>query len=155
MEILCVECNIPMESVYEGYVCMECGRCQYFLIVPERNYNMVPLYNYRANKVYKKRYHIPQVLKRYGLTLNINELRDIYFVFNMFQATYNGLKYKFGRKNMPHYSYILNKLFEYCDLNYILELDLSDKKIEAYNVIWNTVIKSDNYLRDNQNHNRL
>ena len=139
---ICPRCDIDMLIDNCFYVCTTCGICDFSIIAPRRFNTNNYVHISRYKEAYKKQYHVTTVLKDNDLWLRPDEKEMIIYLFNLFSVEYNKMKDTFGRKNLPHYSFLLNNIFNYYGMKH--KLPLTTKNIckqKEYQLIWDLVIK--------------
>ena len=131
---ICPKCEIPFTVYEDRNLCEQCGMF---------NYNPYYLTSNLRKRIrgstYNDKYHANKLLKNYRIDPFVKSSIVFYFI-NMTRI----LRSEYGMKHMPKYNYIFDKI-----MNKIICIDaykdmfvvnLSQKKIDEYDKIFDTLV---------------
>ena len=132
------ECGNKIEQIGNEHVCLSCGRHYGYEYATEYVNYYENLYNIKRKSVYKRKYYLEKVIRKY----NIPNSR-----MNEFQQYFNGIvkayqNHTFYKKRMISFNYLFRKVFEMMDLKQQIEMCIiikNKRTLKKYDTVWKQI----------------
>ena len=132
------ECGNNIEQIGNEHICTSCGLHYGYEYATEYVDYYKNLYKIRRKSIYKRKYYLEKVIRKYNVPNDkMNEFQQY---FNKIEETYK--KCTFYKKRMISFNYLFKKVFEMMGLKEQINMckKVGDKKVlKKYDEVWGRI----------------